>query len=188
VGVERNYLEGVHGKDYTKGIRDVPVCTDCHSEHEILSHRDLGSRVYATKVATVCTHCHDDERLGRQYGFLTSRLKTYSNSFHGTASKFGEIRVANCASCHGFHDIRNSTDPKSSINAQNLPRTCGQCHAGAGINFAKGKIHVLSEKTTNRGAYLVKVFYIVMIAGIISVFIIFIAADLFARLRHAWKK
>jgi hypothetical protein len=188
VGVEKNYLDGVHGKDYTKGIKDVPVCTDCHNEHEILSHQDAGSRIYATRVASVCSRCHDDERLGRQYGFLTSRLKTYSSSFHGTASKFGEIRVANCASCHGFHDIRNSTDPKSSINAQNLPRTCGQCHTGAGLNFAKGKVHVLSEKTTNKWAYLVKIFYIVMIAGIISVFIIFIAADLFARLRHAWKK
>jgi len=188
VGVERDYLEGVHGKDYVKGIKDVPVCTDCHNEHEILSHQDLGSRVYATKVAAVCSRCHDDETLARQYGFLTSRLKTYSNSFHGTASRFGEIRVANCASCHGFHDIRTSSDPKSPINSQNLPKTCGKCHPGAGINFAKGKIHVMSEKTTNRSAYIVKIFYIVMIAGIISVFVIFIAADLFARLRQAWKK
>jgi hypothetical protein len=188
VGVKRDYLEGVHGKDYVRGIKDVPVCTDCHSEHEILSHQELGSRIYATKVAVVCSRCHDNESLARQYGFLTSRLKTYSNSFHGTASKFGEIRVANCASCHGFHDIRTSSDPKSRINPQNLPETCGKCHLGAGINFAKGKIHVMSEKTTNRWAYVVKIFYIVMIAGVISVFVIFIAADLFARLRQAWKK
>jgi hypothetical protein len=188
VGVERDYLEGVHGKDYVKGIKDVPVCTDCHSEHEILSHQELGSRIYATKVAAVCSRCHDNEALARQYGFLTSRLKTYSNSFHGTASRFGEIRVANCASCHGFHDTRTSSDPKSPINPQNLPKTCGKCHPGAGINFAKGKIHVMFEKTTNRWAYVVKVFYIVMIAGVVSVFLIFIAADLFSRLRHAWKK
>ena len=30
-GIERDYLEGVHGKAYVKGIGDVPVCTDCHS-------------------------------------------------------------------------------------------------------------------------------------------------------------
>lgn len=118
VGIEKNYLEGVHGKDYIKGVKDVPVCTDCHSEHAILSPLDLSSRVYATKVAAVCSRCHDDERLARQYGFLTSRLKTYSDSYHGTASKFGETRVANCASCHGFHDIRTSSDPKSPINAR----------------------------------------------------------------------
>lgn len=187
VGIQKGYLEGVHGKDYVKGSADVPVCTDCHSEHNIRSPEDLNSPVYATKVAAVCTKCHDDERLARQYGFLTSRLKTYSNSYHGTASKFGETHVANCASCHGFHDIRVSTDPKSPIYPDNLSKTCGKCHAGAGKNFAKGKIHVISEKTENKGAYFAKIFYIVIIAALISVFLIFIAADLFHRLRVRWK-
>lgn len=182
VGIERDYFEGVHGKDYVKGIKDVPVCTDCHNEHDITSPQDLSSKVYTTKVAKVCSSCHDDEALARQYGYLTSRLKTYSDSFHGTASKFGETRVANCASCHGFHDIRASFDPKSSIHPDNLPQTCGECHPGAGANFAKGKIHVVSEKTANKWAYFVKVFYIILIAGIISVFLIFIAVDLFRRI------
>jgi predicted CXXCH cytochrome family protein len=187
VGIEKNYLEGVHGKDYIKGVKDVPVCTDCHSEHGILSPQDLSSRVYATKVAAVCSRCHDDERLARQYGFLTSRLKTYSDSYHGTASKFGETRVANCASCHGFHDIRTSSDPKSPINAVNLSKTCGKYHPGAGTNFAKGKVHVVSTKVENKGAYAAKVFYIIVIAALISVFLIFIAADLFHRIRTQWK-
>lgn len=182
MGIEKDYLEGVHGKDYLKGIKDVPVCTDCHNEHDISSPQDLSSAVYATKVAEVCSRCHDDEALARQYGFLTSRLKTYTSSYHGTASKFGETTVANCASCHGHHDIRTSNDPESSIHYDNLPETCGQCHPGAGINFAKGKIHVISEKSTNKWAYFVKVFYIILIAGIISVFLIFIAVDLFHRL------
>lgn len=182
IGIERDYLEGVHGKDFLKGIKDVPVCTDCHSEHEITSPQDLNSRVYATKVAEVCSRCHDDESLARQYGFLTSRLKTYSSSFHGTASRFGETRVANCASCHGYHDIRPSNDPKSSIHLDNLPETCGNCHPGAGVNFTKGKIHVVSEKTVNKWAYFVKVFYIVLIVAIISVFLMFIAVDLFYRM------
>ena len=28
------------------------------------------------------------------------------------------------------------------ISANNLPQTCGQCHIGAGANFARGKIHL----------------------------------------------
>lgn len=187
VGIERDYLEGVHGKDYVKGIKDVPVCTDCHNEHDITSPQNLSSSVYATKVAEVCSRCHDDERLARQYGFLTSRLKTYSSSIHGTASKYGEIRVANCASCHGFHNIRPSNDPESSIHPDNLPQTCGKCHPGAGNNVAKGKVHVISEKTTNKWAYFIKIFYIILIASIVSIFIIFIAADLFHRLKQRWK-
>jgi predicted CXXCH cytochrome family protein len=187
VGIERDYMDGVHGKDYVKGIKDVPVCTDCHSEHDISSPQDLSSRVYATRVAEVCSRCHEDEALARQYGFLTARLKTYSNSFHGTASRFGETRVANCASCHGYHDIRPSVDPKSSINPENLPETCGKCHPGAGINFARGKIHVVSEKAGNKWAYFVKSFYIVMIAIIILIFLIFIAADLGHRMSQKWR-
>ncbi len=184
VGIERDYLESVHGKDYLKGLTDVPVCTDCHSEHDILSPQDLSSSVYATKVADVCSRCHDDEALSRQYGFITARLKTYSGSFHGTASKFGETRVANCASCHGFHDIRPSSDPKSTIFPDNLPQTCGNCHPGAGTHFAEGKIHVISEKASNKWGYIVKTAYIILISVIISVFIIFIASDLFHRLIH----
>ncbi len=189
VGIERDYLEGVHGKEYVKGIGDgIPVCTDCHSEHDIASHKDLRSQVYATKVAEVCSRCHDDETLSRQYGFITARLKTYSSSFHGTASRFGETRVANCASCHGFHDIRPSSDTKSMIHADNLPETCGTCHPGAGKNFAKGKIHVVSEKTTNKWAYFVKTFYIILIACIVFVFIVFISADIFHRVIRRGKK
>ncbi len=185
VGIKRDYLEGVHGKDYVKGIKDVPVCTDCHAEHDILSPQDLDSAVYATKVAAVCTRCHDDMALSRQYGFLTSRLKTYSESFHGTASRFGETRVANCASCHGFHDIRPSSDPKSPINPENLPKTCGKCHPGASRRFAEGQIHVIPQEPITakyRVSLLVKNIYIVIIAVIISVMVVFIGADLIRRI------
>jgi predicted CXXCH cytochrome family protein len=187
-GIEKNYREGVHGKDYLKGSKDVPVCTDCHGEHAIVSPDELGSRVYATKIAAVCSRCHDDERLARQYGLLTSRLKSYSDSYHGTASKFGETRVANCSSCHGFHDIRTSNDPKSPINPANLAKTCGRCHPGAGTNFAKGKIHVISTMTENKSGHVIKIVYIIVIAGLISVFLLFIAADLFHRIRTRWTK
>jgi predicted CXXCH cytochrome family protein len=187
-GIERDYLEGVHGKDYVKGSADVPVCTDCHEEHDIRSPADLGSLVYATKVAAVCSRCHDDEALARQYGLLTSRLKTYRASYHGIASKAGEARVANCASCHGHHDIRPPNDPRSSINPANLAATCGTCHPGAGANFAKGRIHVVSARSENRWAYTVKVVYLAVIAVLISVFLMFIAADLFRRLRDRWTR
>lgn len=180
-GIQRNYLEGVHGKDYVKGSADVPVCTDCHSEHAIQGPEDLNSVIYSTRVAAVCSRCHDDERLARQYGFLTSRLKSYASSYHGTASKFGETRVANCASCHGFHDIRVSADPKSPINPANMSKTCGKCHPGAGANFAKGKVHVVEAKAESKGSYVAKVLYIIIIASMISVFLIFIAADLYRR-------
>lgn len=184
VGIRKGYLEGVHGLDYVKGIKDVPVCTDCHSEHDILSPEDVGSTVYSTRVAQVCSRCHDDIVLSRQYGFLTSRLRTYNESFHGTAARFGETRVANCASCHGFHDIRASSDPKSSINKENLPATCGKCHPGASRHFAEGHIHSAPEQIETakyKTSHIVKEVYIFIIAAIIAVMVIFIAADFLRR-------
>ena len=179
------YPDSVHGKAYLeRGVQEVAKCWDCHTKHNIKRASDTKSTVNRKNIPLTCSRCHDDEVLAKQYGFLTARLKTYSGSFHGTASKFGETRVANCASCHDFHDIRPSTDPKSSIHPDNLPQTCGNCHPGAGENFARGKIHVVSEKVSNKWAYFVKMFYIIMITAIVSVFLVFIAADLFHRLRQ----
>jgi len=191
VGIQKSYLEGVHGLDYVKGIKDVPVCTDCHSEHDILSPEDVNSSVYATKVAQVCSRCHDDLALSRQYGFLTSRLKTYSESFHGTAARFGEIRVANCASCHGYHDIRASSDPKSTIHKNNLPATCGQCHPGASRHFAEGRVHSSPEQVETakyRASHVVKNVYVIIISVIIVVMVIFIAADFLRRILREEKR
>ena len=185
VGIERNYLAGAHGKDYVKGIKDVPVCTDCHSEHSILAPEELNSTVYATKVSEVCARCHDNVALSRQYGFLTSRLKTYNETFHGTAGKFGETRVANCASCHGFHDIRPAADPASSINPDNLPRTCGKCHPGASRRFAEGQVHAMPGSDVvakYRSSHVVKNIYIIVIGIIIAVMLIFILADFLRRI------
>lgn len=185
VGIERDYYEGVHGKDYVKGNLDVPVCTDCHNEHDILSPQSLESGVYATKVAEVCSRCHDNVALSRQYGFLTSRLKTYEETFHGTAARYGETRVANCASCHGFHSVRPSSDPESSIHPDNLPQTCGQCHPGASRRFAEGQIHANREEAAlpkYRSSFIVKQIYIIVIAVIIGVMLIFIGADILRRL------
>ena len=191
VGIEKDYLEGVHGKDYLKGIKDVPVCTDCHSEHAILQAQDPNSRVYVTRVAEVCARCHDNLSIARQYGMSASRLKSFSDSYHGTALKFGETRVANCSSCHGFHDIRAASDPKSTINPANLPQTCGRCHAGAGKNFARGKIHSIQDETVTakyRSSHVIKRIYLILITVILSTLVLFIAADLFrravARKRH----
>lgn len=190
VGIQRDYLEGVHGTDYVQGIRDVPVCADCHSEHEIHSPQELSSRVYATKVAAACSKCHDDIALSEQYGFIAARFKTYSESFHGTASKYGEKRVANCASCHGFHGIRKSSDPKSSIHPANIPETCGKCHPGAGKHFAEGKIHYIPKDIDvpkYKIPYIIKKIYIFLISGFIVIFLIFISADLIHRAVHKEK-
>jgi formate dehydrogenase gamma subunit len=54
----------------------------------------------------------------------------------------GSQSVANCASCHGVHNIFRTADARSTVNPANLPKTCGNCHAGAGQRFVIGPVHV----------------------------------------------
>jgi hypothetical protein len=141
-----DWRASVHGGTGAAGKADLnlPVCTDCHSEHGIKRVTDPASTVYATNIVEMCIKCHGDFALMKQYGKKTEAVETYYESFHGVATKFGEKNIAHCASCHGYHRIRPRADPASSINPANLPQTCGQpnCHPGATANFAKGKVHV----------------------------------------------
>ena len=68
--------------------------------------------------------------------------RSYADSYHGLAMRGGSQSVANCASCHGVHNIFRSSDARSTVNAVNLPKTCGSCHAGAGNHFVIGPVHV----------------------------------------------
>ncbi|MBZ5539127.1 MAG: cytochrome b/b6 domain-containing protein [Acidobacteriia bacterium] len=141
--IAKSYLASVHGQAMQAGVRDAPVCTDCHGEHNILSPLDAGSLVNAARVSMdTCARCHSDERLAERYNLARDRVPSYADSFHGLAMRQGSQTVANCSSCHGVHDIFRSSDPRSTVNPANLAKTCGHCHAGAGEKFAIGPVHV----------------------------------------------
>jgi nitrate/TMAO reductase-like tetraheme cytochrome c subunit len=143
-GILKDYLEGVHGQDFAKGVRDVPVCTDCHGEHQILAPQDKQSKFIPSGRA----HLREVPRqrgTHSKYNLPEKRLRTFQGSFHGLASAYGETKVANCASCHGFHNIRPSSDRNSPIHPAHLPQTCSQCHAGAGEKLASEDSYSGSE-------------------------------------------
>ena len=142
-GVFTIFRESAHGVAFTRGVPDAPGCTDCHGEHEIRQAADPRSPVSFMAVSEkTCPSCHAAERLSDRYGVATGKVKGYRESFHGLSQRLGDRKVANCASCHGVHEIFPSSDPRSTIHPKNLPVTCGQCHPGATENFAKGNIHV----------------------------------------------
>lgn len=141
--IAKTYLGSVHGQAMQAGARDAPVCTDCHGEHLILGPKEAESPVSAARVSLMtCGRCHGDERLAQRYNLPADRVPSYADSYHGLAMREGSQAVANCASCHGVHDIYPSRDPRSRVNAANLSKTCGACHAGAGEKFAIGPVHV----------------------------------------------
>ena len=136
-----DFAKSVHGKAVAAGVRDAPVCSDCHGGHRVLKAKDPNSTVFPGSVPDTCGHCHGDLQLARRFGLPADRLSTFQQSFHGLALRSGRQSVADCASCHGFHDILPSTDPASRTHPKNLAATCGACHPGAGSRFALGPIH-----------------------------------------------
>ncbi len=168
--IAKTYSESIHGKALQWGDRESPSCTDCHGEHQIYAPKDPRSRVSAQNVSVqVCAPCHSSVQLSQKYGLPTERFRTFADSYHGLASRGGSVEVANCASCHGVHNIKPSSDPTSTISKGNLAATCGRCHPGAGENFAKGSVHImLSPAGNDRILYWIRTIYIWMIAVIVG--------------------
>jgi len=170
--VKTEFMQSIHGQAIAKGNSQAPVCTDCHGIHSIKSHLDPNSSVAAKNLArTTCARCHEGVRLSQEFGVEGGRSSTYLASYHGLASELGSSVVANCASCHGVHNILPSSDPKSTINRANLVKTCGQCHPGVTEKFVVGKVHVDAPLSADIGSIAVRWirrFYLGMIFAVIG--------------------
>lgn len=142
------HLESVHGQQLVSGNRDVATCVDCHSNgsdpHGVIRVLEYQAPAYKKNIAETCAKCHGDETLMASYGIVEKVYESYLRSFHGKAMQLGTFDVgqldkATCTNCHGVHDIKSVTDPNSPVaGLDNLAVTCEQCHAGAGIEFARG--------------------------------------------------
>jgi len=188
-GIWKTYDESVHGKALADKAPNAPTCIDCHSEHYILPPGYKASTVYGATISVyTCPQCHSAEAITDKYGMVTQRVTKYLDSYHGVESRAGRRVVANCASCHGYHDVRPSTDPKSSINPANIPQTCGKCHPKAGENFAKGKVHLAVSPKTEIGVYIVKRIYIVLIVLIIGGMLMHNSVILFKRAKEKYEE
>jgi len=85
------------------------ACVDCHKDVKSLVHEAPPQKV-------TCAQCHADAQLA------------YSHSTHAIARKTGAA-AAGCQDCHGgAHEILAANDPKSPVNHENIPYTCGRCH------------------------------------------------------------
>ncbi|MGA9502796.1 MAG: hypothetical protein WBV31_00070, partial [Terriglobales bacterium] len=105
--------------------------------HGVLSKQDIDSPSFPTNVPGLCARCHREGNkaavryTGRQHEIISN----YTESIHGTLLKNGLTVTATCTSCHTAHSVLPRTDPKSSVNAANVPTTCGRCHHGIEEQF-----------------------------------------------------
>jgi Cytochrome c7 and related cytochrome c/Doubled CXXCH motif (Paired_CXXCH_1) len=119
-GPEAAYFDGIHGQLVKAGDLDAPVCTDCHTAHNIASVRAAS---FQERTSATCGTCHKE------------RYETYLDTFHAQVSALGYVETAHCWNCHRYHDILPPSDPQSSVAPANLVATCRQCHQGATVSF-----------------------------------------------------
>ncbi len=172
------YEKSAHYKALSQNVGRAPGCTDCHGEHSIQAPENRSSSVSPESVPATCGRCHADKSLMANFGLPADRLSTYLKSYHGVVLEMGDLRAANCASCHGAHDILPSSDPASRTNPSNLEKTCGKCHPGAGRAFSKIRFHESVSPTGARGAWFVRVFYTAFISLLVAGFLLHIITRL----------
>lgn len=179
------YERSVHGVAAAQGVRESPVCTDCHGEHRILEPQHRDSPVHPSNIPKVtCERCHADVRLNEKYGLSSEKVPSFEASYHGLAARYGVAKVANCASCHGVHDILPSSNPNAHTNPANLDETCGQCHPGAGTRFAIGPVHVIDTAAENEVVVWVRTLYIWTIALVVAFMLFHNSFDLYRKTKQ----
>ncbi|MBK7974038.1 MAG: hypothetical protein IPK07_12445 [Deltaproteobacteria bacterium] len=121
VTVEKTYEGSIHGQLLAKGDPRGPVCSDCHSAHEITSP-EAGGNFKKLVSDERCGGCHVD------------RLTHYRETYHGKAMALGQPNrasaVAACFDCHGYHDVRKQDDPASHLSPANILGTCQEVPPG----------------------------------------------------------
>lgn len=139
--VVTTYATSVHGKLAERGDQDAPGCTDCHGQHDVRKHTDPESPTFARRVPALCTECHSpDGVVGRRHteDSILASVASYPMSIHGKGLlESGLLVTAMCTDCHTAHHELPKDDPASSVNHQNIAKTCGACHDGIYEIFEK---------------------------------------------------
>jgi cytochrome b subunit of formate dehydrogenase len=160
VGIEAVYIQSVHGALLAKGDRRGPVCSDCHSSHEIAAPSNVN---FKAQSDIVCGRCHQD------------RLARYRDTYHGKAMALGRPNVASdvaaCYDCHGHHDVFPVKDPRSRLSKERIVDTCRQCHQGVDAKFTEYRPH--ADPLDGANYPLLHKVYVGMTALLIGVFAFF---------------
>lgn len=138
----KNILSDVH---FRRGL----MCSGCHGGKP--TDKEMSSEITArwpdksvrhtdrTWIPEFCARCHADPAFMRTFNpsMPTDQFAKYKDSKHGILLlQQKDSKAAQCVSCHGVHGIRDPKTRQSKVFAQNIPETCGQCHADA--NYMAG--------------------------------------------------
>ncbi len=126
------FEKGVH---QSEGV----TCTACHGGDPnattvAAAHRaPFRGAPKRRDIPPLCASCHSDVTRMRAYNLPSDQYALYQTSRHGMLLAKGDDHVAVCTDCHGVHEIRPPSDPKSSVFSRNIPFTCGKCHGNMAL-------------------------------------------------------
>jgi len=131
LGIRDRYERSSHGRaspttTSAGDVRQPPVCTDCHTSHQIVRANEPR---WFLGVVEECGECHE-----RVY-------ETYFETYHGQVTALGFGLTAKCSDCHSPHLMLPASDEESTVHPLNLVGTCAQCHPDANWNFARYYAH-----------------------------------------------
>lgn len=107
-------LDSIHYDLLAGGNQQAPVCTDCHSAHNVTPPDQPRSQISRT-----CSTCH------------SAVNNDYVNSVHGRALvEENNKDVPACTYCHGVHNIH---DPRTSAFRMDSTTLCASCHTNSAL-------------------------------------------------------
>ncbi len=138
----REIVNDVH---FRRGL----MCSGCHGGKP--TDTEMSSEIYKrwpkaevrktdrSWIPAFCARCHSSSEFMRDYNpsLPVDQLVKYRTSKHGRLLlEKKDSKAAQCISCHGVHGIRGPDSPLSLVYRENIPATCGRCHANA--EYMKG--------------------------------------------------
>ena len=156
VGILSDFEKSAHGKMWKEENLKGPVCTTCHTSHQISDPR---SDRFKLDIPHKCGTCHVD------------KAPTYGDTFHGKATSFGYVVAAGCADCHTPHLNLSKNDPLSTIHKSNLTKTCGKCHSSINEKFISYDPHLnANDKSQSPIVYYFHRFMLLLLIGVFGFF------------------
>jgi len=146
------YNGSQHGMDHAAGNPNAPYCTDCHNSHGTQTKEALDSPIFTKNIPDLCGRCHrEGEKAAIAYqGQQAQIVKNYTMSIHGKGLlQSGLLVTATCIDCHSAHSELPSSNPNSTVNAENIASTCGNCHLGIAEEF-RSSIHSRLANNTEK--------------------------------------
>ncbi|HUL52072.1 MAG TPA: cytochrome b/b6 domain-containing protein [Opitutaceae bacterium] len=122
-----SFDRSVHGAALARGQDAAANCVDCHGSHQMNLAMVAGSRISKPLIPETCAKCH---------GKIAAE---FESSVHASAFHRGNLDSPVCTTCHGEHDIRLHTDPRSPVYSKNVAQqVCASCHASVRLTRKYG--------------------------------------------------